>query len=75
LIPRRSDDSVALAIYYGKISSQLPAESGEKVFELDYTWWATPWLAITPDLQYVFNPGGGSSRNAAVLGTQLQLLF
>jgi porin len=76
LVPGRNDDNAALAFYYGKISSALPSASDEKVLELDYTWWATPWLAITPDLQYVFNPGGsGSSRNAAVIGTQVQILF
>lgn len=58
LIPGRGDDNLALGYYYGKLSSSLPGGSGEKVLELDYTWWETPWLGITPDLQYVFNPGG-----------------
>ena len=76
LIPGRSDDNLALGFYYGKLSNSLPSGSSEKVLELDYTWWETPWLGITPDLQYVFNPGGSSSsRNAAVLGAQFQLLF
>jgi porin len=76
LIPGRGDDNTALGFYYGKLSPAPPSVSGEKVLELDYTWWATPWLAITPDLQYVFNPGGsGTSRNAAVLGAQFQVLF
>jgi porin len=76
LIPGRGDDNTALAFYYGKLSTALPGLPGEKVLELDYTWWATPWLGITPDLQYVLNPGGsGSSRNAVVLGTQFQVLF
>jgi porin len=76
LIPGRGDDNAALALYYGKISASLPSVSAEKVLELDYTWWAAPWLAITPDVQYVLNPGGSSSsRNAAVLGMQFQILF
>ena len=76
LLPGRGDDTAAFALYYGKISPDLPADSDEKVLEFSYTWWAAPWLAITPDLQYILNPGGSSSsRNAAVLGTQFQILF
>jgi porin len=76
LIPGRSDDYLAAGFYYGKLSTNLPAGPGEKVLELDYTAWATPWLSITPDLQYVLSPSGGSSsRNALVLGGQFQILF
>ncbi len=76
LIRGRSDDTTGLAYYYGKFSNELPAFTGEKVLELDYNWWATPWLTITPDLQYVFNPSGrSSSRNALVPGTQVTVLF
>jgi len=76
LIRGRSDDTTAIAFYYGKISNDLPAHTGEKVIETDYNWWATPWLTITPDAQYIFNPNGGSSStNALVLGTQVTVLF
>jgi porin len=76
LIPGRGDDNLGVGFYYGKFSTVLPAPTGEKVLELDYTLWATPWLAITPDFQYVFNPNGGSSsRNAPVPGLQFQVLF
>jgi porin len=76
LIPGRSDDNTAVGFYYGKISTSVPSGSGEKVVELDYTWWVTPWLGVTPDLQYVLTPSGGSSsRNAAVIGAQFQILF
>ena len=76
LIPGRGDDNLGIGFYYGKLSTVLPAHTGEKVLELDYTLWATSWLAITPDFQYVFNPSGGSSsRNAPVPGLQFQVLF
>ena len=76
LIPGRSDDNTAVGFYYGKISTSVPSGSGEKVVELNYTWWATPWLGITPDLQYVLTPSGrSSSRNAGVIGGQFQILF
>ena len=90
LLPGRGDDSLAVAFYYGKlntasaalvssvVSAPIPTSStsNEKVLELDYTCWATPWLGITPDFQYVFNPdGSGGGRNAAVPGVQIQVLF
>jgi porin len=76
LIPGRGDDNLGYGFYYGQLSTALPGATGEKVMELDYTLWATPWLAITPDFQYVFNPSGGSSsRNASVPGVQFQVLF
>jgi porin len=76
LIPGRSDDNSAVGFYYGKISTSVPSGSGEKVLELNYTWWATPWLGVTPDLQYVLTPSGrSSSGNAAVIGAQFQILF
>ena len=76
LFPGRGDDNLGLGFYYGKLSTALPAATGEKVFEVDYTLWATPWLGITPDVQYVLNPSGeSSSRNATVPGLQLQVLF
>jgi hypothetical protein len=76
LIPGRSDDYMAAGFYSGKLSTNLPSDAGEKVLELDYTAWATPWLGVTPDLQYVLNPsGGGSSENAFVLGAQFQILL
>jgi porin len=76
LIPGRSDDTTAVGFYYGKISTSVPSGSGEKVVELNYLWWATPWLGMTPDLQYVLTLGGrSSSRNAVVIGVQFQILF
>ena len=76
LVPGRSDDTAALGFFDGQLSSHLPAHTGEKVLEVAYNWFATPWLVITPDLQYVFNPSGGSSStNAAVLGTQVMVIF
>ena len=39
-------------------------------------YWATPWLGLTPDFQYVFNPGGASSDDAAaVFGGQIMVNF
>ena len=70
----RPHDALAFAISYDRISSQsinliqdqnvlnssnAPLPSAETDFELDYTAYITPWLTMTPDLQYILHPGGG----------------
>lgn len=76
LIPGRDADTTGLAVYTGKFSKFARDASSETVLEANYTLWATPWLGITPDFQYVFNPLGGSSKNdAAVLGGQILIAF
>ena len=74
--PECGDDTAAFGFYNGTISNELHSITSEKVLELNYTCWVTPWLGVTQDLQYVLNPSGGSSSaNAAVVGMQFQILF
>ena len=76
LMPGRDTDTAALAVYHGELSDDLEDTGSETVVELNYTFWATPWLGVTPDFQYVFNPGGGGSDNdAAVFGGQIMVNF
>jgi carbohydrate-selective porin OprB len=76
LIPGRNADTTALAVYTGKFSKFAENTTSETVLEVNYTLWATPWLGITPDFQYVFNPLGGPSKNdAAVFGGQILIIF
>lgn len=75
LIPGRDADTTAIAVYTGKFSKFSP-NSSETVFEANYTLWATPWLGITPDFQYVFNPlGNADTDDAAVFGGQVMVIF
>jgi carbohydrate-selective porin OprB len=58
------------------VSNALPNTTGETVVEVNYTYWALPWLGLTPDFQYVFNAnGGGSNNDAAVFGGQILVNF
>ncbi|MBK8174370.1 MAG: carbohydrate porin [Rhodospirillales bacterium] len=76
LIPGRNTDTTALAVYSGTFSKFAQNTTTETVLEANYTLWATPWLGITPDFQYVFNPMGGASKNdAAVFGGQILIVF
>ncbi len=49
---------------------------GETTIELDYQYNPSPWLSIQPDIQYIFDPGGDSSRDdIAVLGLRTIVRF
>jgi len=44
--------------------SFTPARTSETFIEATYQYSVAPWLQLQPDIQYVFNPGGGVSNNA-----------
>jgi len=61
-----------------------PVRSDETFVEATYQYPFTPWLQLQPDVQYVFNPGGGvanpnnpqsRTRNELVLGVRTNILF
>jgi len=56
----------------------------ETFVEATYQYQVTPWWQLHPDIQYVFNPGGGvlnqnasgqTIRNEVVLGIRTNVLF
>jgi len=95
----RTDDSVGLGMGYTHVSGQVaaydrglavatgsfvPPQTGEAYVELTYQYEVTPWLQLQPDLQYVFNPGGGLAnpsdptqriKNELVIGARTNILF
>lgn len=61
-----------------------PVRSDETFVEGTYQYQVTPWLQLQPDVQYVFNPGGGvanpnnpqtRTRNELVLGVRINTLL
>jgi len=95
----RTDDTFGLGLGYTHVSSQAsaydrdvaietgtfnPPRSSETFVEATYQYQVTPWLQLQPDLQYVFNPGGGVADPSApnqrikgelVLGARTNILF
>ncbi len=72
--PYRTDDSLGLGMGFTRVSPQLagfdsdtsffsgaynPRRTSETYVEATYQRQVTPWLQIQPDVQFVFNPGGG----------------
>ena len=71
----RTDDIFGVGMGYARVSSAVaglaqdtgfynagafsPQPSGETFVEVTYQYWVFPWFQLQPDVQYVFNPGGG----------------
>jgi porin len=93
----RDDDTFGVGLGYAKISPSVaaydtalttsgtytPAQSSETFIEATYQAQITPWWQLQPDIQYVFNPGGGildpntglKVGNELVLGIRTNILF
>jgi porin len=95
----RDDDTVGIGMGYARVSgtaaqldqqtglfngSPYPVRGGETFIEITYQYQVTPWWQVQPDIQYVFNPGGGVPNqngngqrvgNELVLGLRTNILF
>ncbi len=68
LIPGRGEDEIGLGVA-GLVPDSRYAENDPEIhFELYYRLVVTENLAFTPDLQYVFNPGGDSGNDGVFAG-------
>jgi porin len=95
----RTDDTFGLGMGYTHVSSRVsaydrdvavltgtfnPARGSEAFVEATYQYQVTPWLQLQPDIQYVFNPGGGLAdpndpntriKDELVVGARTNILF
>ena len=98
-LPGRGGDVLGFGMGYGKVSGSaaaldketafftgafVPVQTGETFLELTYQYQLIPSVRLQPDLQYVFNPGGGianpnipnqSVKNELVLGFRVNITF
>ncbi len=81
LIPGRDRDVLGLGMYTARasddyrllIDDDFVRETG---YELYYRIFIAPWLYVTPDLQYIRNPGARpSARDAFVAGLRARVTF
>jgi len=76
LFKGRSNDHTGLAVYHGRFSDSLPDQGSETVLELNHGFQATPWFYLTPDIQYVIQPGGSDAiPDAFVVGFEVGITF
>jgi porin len=95
----RTDDTVGIGMGYTHVSNRVaglerdttyytgtatPTQSGETYVEATYQYQVYPWLQLQPDVQYIFNPGGGVAnpsvagqniKNELVLGLRANIAF
>jgi porin len=98
-ILHRDDDTLAIGMGFTKVSGNAaaldrataaftdsfnPARTSETFIEATYQYQVTPWWQLQPDIQYVFNPGGGIVNpsdptqkigNELILGLRTNILF
>ena len=83
---RRANDAIGIAYGLAKTSSKYKdvslavdgyeAKGDEHYIEAYYKYWANANLTISPDLQYVINPGGDEEKDAILIyGARMQLTF
>jgi porin len=79
LIPTRDKDVLAFGVGQGILSRNLRLTGAdphrETALELYYNIQVLPWLALTPDFQWILRPGGENGRDAFVAGVRLQMSF
>ncbi len=79
LLDGRDDDVMGLGFAQGVFSDQASTtytEDYETAMELYYSAAVTPWLNISPSIQFVKNPGGNKSAgDAVVIGARALMTF
>jgi len=83
---QRDDDTFGIGMGFANVSNRAsaldrdqgfytgdytPIRSNETFVEATYQYQYTPWCQIQPDIQYVFNPGGGIA-NPNSIGNRVQ---
>jgi carbohydrate-selective porin OprB len=75
LVPSRDDDVLGVGYATGRLARGAHAGRHESVVEVYYNAQITPWLSVSPSLQYVWHPGGEAVNNAVVFGVRVQMAF
>lgn len=80
IIPERDQDKFGIGYFYTGYSDNLPEALGlsdTQGVELFYNIEVTPWFHLTPDLQVIVDPGGGTGDRdvAIVYGIRGQMTF
>jgi porin len=79
LFEGRDNDVLGAGFAHGTFSNKASTtytDDYEIAFEIYYSMQISPWLIISPDIQYITNPGGDRDiPNATVVGVRMQMTF
>ena len=77
LIPKRDNDVLGFGVAFADLSSKADFSATNEIgLEIYYNAQITPWCHITPEVQYIINPGGDKSvDDALVLGIRAVINF
>jgi porin len=77
LLPGRDEDVWGVGFAQGRLVEAAGYDkSHESVLETYYNMQVTPWMSLSPSLQYVWNPGGVDGvSDAVVVGLRCQIAF
>jgi len=80
LVSGRDKDLFGIGVAQGIMSDQFrrihARADRETVYEMYYSYQVTPWLTISPDLQFVTNAGGDKDDdNALVAGIRIRMVL
>ena len=68
LIDTRDDDTFGVGYYFLDLDDSMPAGfQSEQGVEAYYNIQVTPWMTITPDLQFIVDPGGTDDNDVAIV--------
>lgn len=75
LLPGRPNDVSAFGVSYGAFSDTLTGQNFELAFEVNHRFQLGNWFYVTPDVQYIVNPGGEDIADALVAGVEVSINF
>ena len=77
LIPKRTEDVTGFGLALANLSSRtkrIDSKKDETVLEFFHKIQLTPFFALQPDIQFIFNPGG-NNKDSFVIGIRSVLNF
>ena len=75
LFPGRDNDWTSIGNYYNVSSKYVPGDL-EVQFDVAHTFVIKPWCQVSPEIQYIVDPGGtGQIPDALILNLQTVLIF
>lgn len=79
LLDGRDGDVLGLGVAYGTFSDSTDetyTEDYEKIVEMYYSARITPWMNLSPSVQYITNPGGDKTvTDAVIVGLRALMAF